>query len=327
MAFTPYSSDKGGTASCSPPKLGPLAYTKEWFAIRRHTIGASEAAGVCGMSRYTQPLEIYNNKVGGSEPEEQSREQRRGHIFESAVLQLYEDKAGGTLFTECPMLVHPKWDFMAATPDALWTSDKINLDNSGWSYHVDYIPVDAKTTMHWQDFGEEGTDDVPQEYVFQAQQQMAVTGASRCDMPVYGGRGYDISVYSVIRNDDIIGYIKDAELEMMERIKNSDPPEPNWEHPKTYEVIRKSFSEVVEESVELDEGLQALWDEAAALSKERGRLDTEISQKKAKILFAMGGRSVGILPDGRNLVRKMIKRAARQVSESEYVRLSCRKKR
>ena len=322
MTFTPYVSDPKADTKKKAPKVGPKSYTAEWFSVRKSTLGASAAAGGCGMSRYTQPLEIYNSKAGITEPQRQTKDQRRGHIFESVVLQLYGDKVGGTLFTECPMLFPPEWDFMSATPDALWSPEVIG-DAKDWSYSLDYIPVDAKTTRFWTDFGDEGTDNIPQEYVFQSQQQMAVTGATRCDLPVL--RGMDVAIYSVARNKDLIEIIRQAEVEMMERIENSDPPEPNWEHPRTYESIRRAFKDVVEESLELDDNIKLLWDESRELAKQKTVIQKEIDAKKAKILYALGDYAVGKLPDGRRLVRRKVNVAARQVPASEYVRLDCKK--
>ena len=44
------------------PIIGPTAYSDEWWATRSGTIGASEAAAICGMSR--DPY-ILNVGVGG----------------------------------------------------------------------------------------------------------------------------------------------------------------------------------------------------------------------------------------------------------------------
>ena len=322
MSFTPHEAIKEVIPRVSP-KIGPGAYTFEWFKDRKVTIGASEAAAVCGLSRYAQPLEIYNRKKGVVESEPQTKAQRRGHVFEDATLTLYSDRVGGTLCKDIPMLIHPIWNFMSATPDAIWHPDKKEfpgytiLDSGS-------IPVDAKTTMHWSDFGEEGTDDIPQEYVMQAQQQMAVTSAPRCDLPVL--KNMDVAIYSVVRNDELIGHIMEAEKEMMERIQNSDPPEPNWEHPKTYDIIRQMY-DVSGESKEMSAEADQRWREAATLSGEKTRLEKAIKLLKALVLDEMGDCAFGNLPSGGQLVRKTIKREAKEVAASEYVRLIFKKER
>ena len=307
------------------PGIGPSPYTPEWYEARKSTIGASEAAAVCGLSRYAQPLEIYNRKKGASDDEAQTKAQRRGHVFEDATLTLYHDRVGGTLLKTVPMMIHPAWDFMSATPDAIWMPDEdIRKPNLIGALKAQSIPVDAKTTMHWHEFGEEGTDDIPQEYVMQAQQQMAVTGAPRCDLPVL--KNMDISVYSVTRNDDLIGHIMEAEKELMERVANNDPPAPNWEHPKTYDIIRNMY-DVTEEAKEMSRTVDTMWSEVSEMTAQKGKLERAIKLLKAQVLDEMGDCAIGNLPSGGQLVRKKIKREAREVAASEYVRLSYRKER
>ena len=36
---------------------------KEWLALRKHGIGGSDAAAVCGMSRWAGPLDVYLDKT------------------------------------------------------------------------------------------------------------------------------------------------------------------------------------------------------------------------------------------------------------------------
>ena len=324
MSFTRFEKTET-TVPRSVPVVGALPYTDAWFESRKKTIGASEAAAVCGISRYSQPLEIYNSKKGLVAPEPQTKEQRRGHLFEGVVLALYKDRVGGTLLSSTPMLIHPSWSFMSATPDGIWLPDELErAPNLIGALQSQSIPVDAKTTMRWNDFGEEGTDDIPQEYVMQAQQQMAVTGAPRCALPVL--KNMEASIYAVVRNDDLIGHIMEAEKEMMERLENSDPPEPNWEHPKTYDIIRNMY-DVTETSKEMSSQADEMWREAASLSEQKTRIEKAIKMLKAQVLDEMGSCAVGNLPNGGQLVRKTIKREAREVAASEYVRLTFRKER
>jgi len=325
MSFTAY--EKKRDSSFKTPGIGPEAYTDEWYDRRKTSIGASEAAAVCGLSRYAQPLDVYNSKVDYDllGQREMTASQRRGHLLEGAVLALYGDKIGGTLYTDVPMLVHPLHDWMIATPDALWTPDRINLRELDWSYSLDYIPVDAKTTIKWHEFGEEGTDQIPQEYVLQAQQQMAVTGAMRCDLPVLKGSSFDITVYTVHRNEDLLSALFESGKEMIQRIKNLDPPEPNWEHPKTYEIMKRTYVRVEPACIELTNEYRDMWDKTRELAKQRTAIGKEIEGIKARILHALGDNEFGSLPDGRRFVRKVIKTSERHVPAGQYIRLDCKK--
>ena len=308
------------------PKVGPAVYSPAWWEQRQFSFGASEAAAVCGLSRWNQPLAVYESKCRRQdETDKATEEQRRGHRFESVVLDMYEEKVGGTIYTHPPMLIHPEHEFMSASPDALWTDEikSAAIEKLGWSYALDYIPVDAKTTMHSGEFGEPGTDDIPQEYVMQAQQQMAVTDAKRCDLPVLFPN-YQMRVYKVERCDSLIGLILDAEREMLERIRNQDPPPPNWSHPKTYELIRAVHG-VTGESVHMSEQATLLWAENEELGKKINDLRHQVDLNKAKVLHEMGDAGIGHMTDGRQLIRKRIKREAREVKATEYTSLRCKK--
>ena len=272
------------------------------------------------MSRYTQPLDIYNRKLNPGDIEKPNEAMQRGHRFESTVLDWYEEQVGGRLFSS-PMLIHPEHEFLSATPDALWVEK--DPGKLPFSYQMDFTPIEAKTSQSKEEWGFEGSDDIPQEYIMQAQQQMAVTDTKSCDVPVLFSN-FNFKLYTVERNDDLIQLIIESAGEMIERIRDRKPPEPNWQHPKTYELIRQVYG-VSEGNVSLTEEASRLWLEAESLTKQAGELNKKAKENKAKILHEMGENGIGHLADGRHLIRKKVKREARQVRASEYVTLRCKK--
>ena len=314
----------GRKAERKQPRFGPEAYSDEWWRMRANCFGASEAAAVCGVSRWDQPLGVYAKKSGSineAKGDQDNEAFERGHRFEPTTLKWYHDKLGGSMVRP-PLLIHPEHDFMVATPDALWAQTEIG--SLPWSYNLDYIPVDAKTTLHKGDFGSEGTDDIPQEYVMQAQQQMAVTDAERCDLPVLF-RDFTFRLYTVRRNDDLIKLILEGEREMMDRLLNNDPPDPDWTHPKTYNIIKEIHNVVNDDAVELCEHATERWFEIEDMQEQVRELNKSIKSEKARVLNDMGDAGMGLLQDGRVLVRKKIKREAHEVKASEYVTLRCKK--
>ena len=44
------------------PIIGPKSYTKAWWNKRNKTIGASEAAAIMGMSRWSMPYDVYKKR-------------------------------------------------------------------------------------------------------------------------------------------------------------------------------------------------------------------------------------------------------------------------
>ena len=85
--------------------------------------------------------------------------------------------------------------------------------------------------------------------------------------------------------------------------------------------------DVTEASKEMSDESAQMWVEVSALSKQKTGIEKAIKLLKAQVLDEMGDCAVGILPNGGQLVRKTIKREAREVAASEYVRLTFRKER
>jgi putative phage-type endonuclease len=324
------------------PIIGPESYTDEWFEKRRESIGASEASAVCGMSRWAQPLTVYQRKVdGGEQRREMTEEQRMGHRLEAGILEEYDSRFGGLVIYKVPMLIHEKHKFISATPDAIAVSSgqpvsyrsRVDVNDGDFSsykmeevfWSSDVVSVDAKTSRKSSDWGQEGTDDIPVEYIMQAQQQMAVINAERCDIPCLHSGSLKVKVYCVSRNDDIISEIIKASREMMERIENRDPPEANWAHSGTLDLM-KAMYDVKESTKEMGYSAISLWDEMEVMKSKRIAIDKRIKENKSRILEEMGDSAIGELPDGRQLRRKMVQRKGATIPGYKYMNLTCKKK-
>ena len=333
------------------PIIGPESYTDEWFEKRRETIGASEASAVCGLSRWAQPLTVYQRKVeGGEQKREMTEEQRMGHRFESGILDEYDYRTDQLLVRKVPMLIHEKHKFISATPDAIAVPHFVSNthpsgpgftyrscmkdvnDHSFSSYKMgevvwvcDVGSIAAKPSRKPNDWGDEGTDDIPVEYIMQAQQQMAVINAERCDIPCLHFHSGKVKVYSVDRNEDIISEIVKASAEMMERIENRDPPEANWAHSGTLDLM-KAMYDVTESSKELTHLSVSLWDEMEVWKSQRNAIDKRIKSNKARILDELGECADGMLPDGRQIRRRMVQRKETTIPAYKYMSLRCSNK-
>jgi putative phage-type endonuclease len=137
----------------------------EWLERRRGYIGGSDAAAALGISRYKSRLKLWQDKRGELE-DKPTKYMERGTVLEPLVAGLYRTqtkhvaKPGAWVVSD-----DPDCAFMAATPDLL----DIDLD----------CIVQIKTSSTWarHDFGDSGTQKIPDEYMIQTQHEMAVTGA------------------------------------------------------------------------------------------------------------------------------------------------------
>lgn len=319
------------------PLVGPDPHTPEWYAMRLYDperkigdlaapviFGASECAAVCGMSPYETPLHVYLRKRREIDPIEDNDAMRLGRKLEPVVIDEYRERTGYAVLAPRPTFIHYRHRFLSATPDGM----VMPTTNSQQAVRAeDVFPLDAKTTT-WRrakDFGEEGSDELPEDYLLQAQQQMLVMGAALQDTAVLVD-GRTLKVYRVQRNDDLAQIIVDAARELAERIVNGDPPEPNWTHAQTPELVRAMWGVDETKAIVLDEPIGLMWRNYRALGEEIKEREKEQQQIKARVLAAMQDAAIGRYPqDGFELVRKRVERGAYTVEATSFITLRERK--
>lgn len=300
------------------PLVGPEALSPEWLALRKYNpqrktrpivFGATKAAGCCGLSPYTTPLEVFVECLHGLE-KETTEAMEFGRDFESAVLNIYQRKRKVRLARELPMYFHPEHPFMGATPDAIVIEDeKLAASPVSWLH-----AVDAKTSTYRRldkegsdplKFGREGTDELPVDYVMQGQQQCAVLGLPFVEFPVLFSRDF-CPIYRVERNDDLIQCIVKAEREMLDRLVNNDPPEPNWTHENTRTLIGILHGHKEDVVTQLDAQDVDDWLQVQRLKdaiKESERVVLEITNK---LLWKLQGASAGVFPSGQAQLKRIV---------------------
>jgi putative phage-type endonuclease len=135
---------------------------QEWLEARRLGIGASEAAGVLGASRWSTPFKVFQAKTGALEIVPQTEAQKWGHKLQDLVGQEIADELGGRWERDERLLRSKKYPWMLATPDGRL----ILVDGTR-------TPGEIKTTGD-KDAWDDG---IPRETFIQCQQQMVVLEA------------------------------------------------------------------------------------------------------------------------------------------------------
>ena len=291
---------------------GPESKTPEWYAQRYFrpgsdrpvVFGASEASRCLNASKHGSALELYLVKRQEKQPADLSENEavQAGNFLESGVLAWYEHKAnigddGDELILEPSCYFHPSHSFMSATPDGIVQ----RTEDGEWLRSVD---AKCSTFRRWDEFGLsddkfgiEGTDQVPLDYLCQAMQQMAVLGVDVCDFPVLLD-GRHLKIYTVHKNDDLIGKIIQAEAELAERIRDARPPEPNWTLSGTKELIRDLYGLESGQVVELTDEDFLLWQEYEFDGIRARDIESRRTEIKNKLLWKMQAAELGRFPGG-----------------------------
>lgn len=278
------------------PVRGPLPQSPEWFAARLGCIGASEMAAAIGLSPDRQPIEVYREKIGETEPFAGNRFTRRGSLLEPLLKAEYEEMTGHELVTGLPLYFHPEHAFVGCTPDARRAADDTWL-------------VEFKSISPWRasELGEAGTDDLPPDWVVQAQTQMAVMGAARVD--VFVALGFEsYRIYPVERNERLILRMLREAADFWDRVLRRDPPPIKYDHPGAGDLIREIYGQPQAGlRTQLSDEVVEAWVEYQALGREESRIKAERKALKARVDDALGRAMEGSFPSGkRGLVRKIV---------------------
>lgn len=136
-----------------------------WLERRRRGIGASEVAGILGLSPWSSPWAIFADKCGLLPIEDRDSEPMEfGRRAEPMLKQWFEDRTGFTVTGTQREAEHPEH------PWAIATLDGEVLDDAGALLGI----------AEWKATSEPEWVAVPDMYACQAQWGMFVTGTERC---------------------------------------------------------------------------------------------------------------------------------------------------
>jgi putative phage-type endonuclease len=261
---------------------------ESWLDRRRKFIGASEAPAAVGVSPWETPLGLYLRKTGEIPDTEESEAMRWGHLLEPVIAEEYTRRTGRKVAQQQVWVTNEKYPHLAATLDGL----------------TDDGPLEIKTVGHHtaKELGEEGTDAIPEHWIVQAHQQMAVTTAERVDFAVLVG-GQALKLFRVEKNDALMGVLLDRLATFWGRVERRDPPEPDYRQDAP---LIASLYKGCEGAIELDELDATMWEEYAALGSEMKRAGDRRSELKAQMLARLGDHAAGLLPDGRQITRRLV---------------------
>lgn len=184
---------------------------------RRQGIGASEAATVLGLSPWQTPTELWLSKTGDepvylSTGDDQTPAMEWGHRLEPAILEKYNEEMGWAgAVPPAETRMHPDGLPIFATPDGL------PADGC----------VDAKCTNFDMDWGEEGTDEVPDHYMVQGVIQMAVFDRPWVDFAVLFLSRRRFGIWRVERDRALEDVVLDRlSVWWSDHVVGGEPPDP-----------------------------------------------------------------------------------------------------
>lgn len=245
----------------------------EW--VRRAS--PSKAAAIMGVSPWDSPRAMWHKMRGDIPGDPETPAMERGTLCEPAVLAWWRKHHDHDGWSEQVSMTLGDW--CVATPDAIAETP------------IGTVLVEAKTTgAYMDDWGAEGTDEIPLYYMPQVFMSMEVAkrnghDVQGCYVVVLGGFRNLFTPYWVPYSAEMGALVLDRCREFYDSLDAGTPP-PLDGMPATYEAVRRVHEGIDRDaSVELDE--TTAWDLIGRNLASKTAAD-DLRAAKAVVLDLMG---------------------------------------
>lgn len=258
----------------------------DWLKGRQSGIGGSEIAAIVGLNQYTTPMQIWESKVNPVVEDNTTSEPAYwGNVLEEVVAKEYAKRTGYKVQRVNTQMRHPDFQFAIANIDRAivnhaisgtvrWKDGKLTTDRI-----LECKTANGFSVKQW---GEIGSDQVPDSYLIQCQWYMGVTGASICDLAVLIG-GQDFRIYTITRDDDLINDLLLQGAAFWELVKNNIAPDP-VNYPEAVKKWAISDSSL---SVQADDLLVDDLEQIQSIKAQVKELEAQEDALKARVLLAL----------------------------------------
>lgn len=254
--------------------------TEEQREQRKSCLGSSDMAAVLGLSPFRNAADVYLEKTGKLEEQKETAVMKRGNYLEPAILNFAEDVLGNlsrNVFYKAPDGLP-----MASNVDAMVNETK--------------NPVEAKSVGLFvgEQWGEEGSDVIPDRVIIQGHVHMICTGADFCHVPVYLS-AREFVMFGVGLSEKIKDIICTKAIDFWTyNVQRDTPPTDVVPAEAVMKRIRREPETVVDIPSECV-SMVGRWDELKA-----ARLLAEKAEKAAKseVINLLGVSEAGQLPNG-----------------------------
>lgn len=224
-----------------------------FHAQRLTGLGGSDIGAILGLNPWRSPFQVYLEKVGEAAPFEGNLQTRFGTYAEEFVAQEYCHQTGQRVQRFTPMLRHPTAPLIGHV-DRLVVPDGAKRASYRQEIRTD-LGLEAKTasafaTGRGSEWGESGTDQVPEAYLTQTACYMALTGCPKWDIAVLFGN-QEFRVYHLQRDLELEAMILDeASRFWTDHVLARNPPTPSSEAEARQRWPRHSEGRILEADME-----------------------------------------------------------------------------
>lgn len=287
--------------------------TAEQLQERRTGIGGSEMAAVLGLSKWNTALGVYQQKIGAVTNDLNEDDNERlywGNILEAPIAKAYEKRTGYKVQRRNKTMRHKDADFMLSHLDRWVVGQRRGLE------------IKNVDLSRWREWGEDGTDQVPQDYLIQVHHYLLVWDLPVFDVAALFG-GNTLRIFTVERSADMDALLLEAGTHFwQEHVLKQVPPPADYSHRSTNALFKKLYPGTNGEVIQLPERFQELQAQRVELQTQMRADKKAVDAINNEVLDLMGNSAVGLLPDGTAFTRAERNRKGYTVEPTTYMQLS-----
>lgn len=259
----------------------------EWLRI----ITASKVAAIAGVSRWESPYSLWHRMVGHLPPEEPKDEFTVGHAFEPALAELWKSANPGWRLS--PGEVQHRTD-RYGFPIA------VTLDRRASRGRARRV-LEFKTARSLEDWGDQFTDQAPDDYVCQTILQQGITGWTRLPAHlVVMGPFFQWHIYEIPFDQSVFDALMDRARMFWQSIQDGIEP-PLDDTVPTYKAVRALHPEIEDRNVTIPVDLAQKY---LAAVEARKWHETAERHLKSELLDLMGTASTAITDGGHTVAKR-----------------------
>lgn len=238
---------------------------------RKGYFGGTDAAAVMGLSPWTTPVELWQQKTGRKPREEVTEAKQkiydRGHKLEPFIRDMVVDKLRDMglvvdLVASNERYADAEFPFLACEIDfELIVTGDVEIGGKVYTMTDERINGDAKSVTGFarKKWGETDTEDVPIEYATQFLHGLGVTRRNFCLVAAL--RSFDdVDIFWTVRDDEIIEAMREKMLRFWtEHVLADVPPDP-IDFSDIKELFPLDNGQATEATAEIAEKVRSLQD-------------------------------------------------------------------
>lgn len=282
---------------------------------RTTRIGASEAAAILGMSPYKTPYEVWLEKTRRIEQWTGNEATRAGQRLEPLLLD-HAERDLGDLIRD--VFVPGRGEVpVGATLDAqvVASGEVVECKTSGLT--------GGPVVGNW---GEPGTDEIPESYLIQTQVQMWCARADQAHVYAFLGNVLP-KRYLVNYDSQLAEAIVDKLISWWNyHVIGDMQPEETFVPMEVYKRMKRQPESLIELGDESAADVRKLIEQMESAKAVRKQVDSQVDELQSQIVSYLGSTECAVLPDGTRITYLETVRKGYVVKDSSYRTLRIKEK-